>query len=88
MVTVTDHAIHRLEDKLETQPEGFAVRMKIKNGRVKFRPDTQQEGDVVVSHKGRSVLFMAAEIADKVSKRTLGVVTTEAGQRLRFVPSA
>ena len=87
MVNVTDPAIHRLQDKLEMQPEGFAVRMTVKNGRVKFRPDTHQEGDVVVSHEGRSVLFMTADIADKVSKRTLGVVSTEDGKRLRFVPS-
>jgi len=88
MVTVTEHAISRLQSKLNRQPEGTAVRMTIKAGRVKFRPDTEQQGDVVISHDGQSVLFMAADTARRVSKRTLDVVKTEAGKRLRFVPSA
>lgn len=88
MVTITENAISRLQRSLKRQPDGTAVRMSIKDGRVKFRRDTEQEGDVVFTHDGRSVLFMAADTARRVSKRTLDVVTTEAGKRLRFVPSA
>jgi Fe-S cluster assembly iron-binding protein IscA len=88
MITVTKHAFSRLQRKLNRQPEGTAVRMTVKDGRVKFRPDTEQQGDVVISHAGRSVLFMEAETAQKVSRRTLDSVKTDTGKRLRFVPTA
>lgn len=88
MVKVTDHAISRLQRKLKRQPDGTAVRMTVKGGRVRFRPDTEQQGDVVFSHEDRSVLLIAADTARRVSKRTLDVIETEAGQRLRFVRTA
>lgn len=88
MVTITEKAISRLRRRVKRQPDGTAVRMTITDGRVRFRPDTEQEGDVVVKHDGRSLLFMAADTAFRVSKRTLDFIPTEAGKRLRFVPSA
>ncbi|MEO2014446.1 MAG: hypothetical protein ABGZ53_08720 [Fuerstiella sp.] len=87
MVTITEKAFARLQRKLRRHPDGVAVRMTAKDGRVKFQSDTEQNGDVVFTHGGRLVLVMAADTARRVSKRTLDVVATENGKRLRFVPS-
>ncbi len=88
MVTVTQPAILRLQRKHKRQPDGTSVRMTAKDGHGKFRPDTQQEGDLVFSHDGRSVLVIAAGTARRVARKTLDVVKTVAGKRLRFVPTA
>ncbi len=85
MVTITATAYSRLHGKLKAQPEGTAVRMTVKNGHVKFRPDTEQKGDVVFAHRGQSVLLLAPSTARQISRRTLDVVTTAEGDRLRFV---
>jgi Fe-S cluster assembly iron-binding protein IscA len=84
MVKITPTAITRLHGKLESQPEGTAVRMTVKNGHVRFRPDTQRKGDLVFQHKGQSVLLIGASTARQTSKRTLDVVKTADGNRLRF----
>lgn len=88
MVTLTENAISRLQRKVRRQPDGTAIRMSIKHGRVRFRPDTEQDADVVVTHGGQSILLMAADTAQRVSQRTLDFLPTEAGKRLRFRPSA
>jgi len=87
MITITENAFSRLQRKLKSQPSGTAVRMTVKNGHVKFRPDTEQKGDVVFAHGGQSVLLMAADTARRIAKRTLDAVKTVDGKRLRFVPS-
>ena len=84
MVKITPTAITRLHGKLESQPEGTAVRMTVKNGHVRFRPDTERKGDIVFHHQGQSVLLVGAATARQTSKRTLDVVTTADGNRLRF----
>ncbi len=84
MVKVTATAFSRLQRKLKRQPEGIAVRITVKNGHVKFRPDTEQKGDVVFAHRGQSVLLVGAETAAKISHRTLDVIKTVDGDRLRF----
>ncbi len=87
MVTVTATAFSRLQRKLRSQPDGTAVRITVKDGHVKFRPDTEQTGDVVFAHRGHSVLLVAADTAERISTRTLDVVKTADGERLRFVRS-
>lgn len=87
MVTITEKAYSRLQRKLKRHPDGIAVRMTVKDGRVRFQPDAEQKGDVVFTHGGQSVLLMAADTARRVSKRTLDVVKTDDGKRIRFVPS-
>lgn len=84
---ITTAAFSRLKSKLRGQPTGTAVRIAFRDGQVTFRPDTKQEGDLVFAHRGRSMLLVASEAADRVASRTLGVVETTAGQRLRFVSS-
>ena len=85
MVTITATAFSRLHGKLKAQPEGTAVRMTVKNGHVRFRPDIQHKGDVVFAHGGQSVLLIAPSTARRVSRRTLDVIKTADGDRLRFV---
>jgi hypothetical protein len=55
---------------------------------VQFRPDTEQNGDVVFSQSGQTLLLVGAETAEHISNRTLGVVKTVEGDRLRFVRPA
>ena len=85
MMKITATAFSRLKRKLRRQPEGTAVRITLLDGMVTFRPDTEQKGDVVFAHRGQSILVVAAETAHKIASRTLDVVETAAGERLRFV---
>ena len=87
MFTITATAYSRLKLKLKRQPEGTAVRITVPDGLVQFRPDTEQKGDVVFAHRGRSLLIAAAETAGRIAHRTLDVVETQDGDRLRFVRS-
>lgn len=82
---ITATAFSRLKHKLRRQPEGTAVRIAFMDGQVTFRPDTEQKGDVVFAHRGQSILLVAADTAQKIATRTLDVVETAAGNRLRFV---
>ncbi|MFO0998862.1 MAG: hypothetical protein U0936_00855 [Planctomycetaceae bacterium] len=84
MVKVTATAFSRLKRKLRRQPEGIAVRITLKNGHVEFRPDKEQTGDVVFAHRGQSVLLVGTDTADKIARKTLDVVKTADGDRLRF----
>ena len=84
MVKVTAMAFSRLKRKLRRQPEGIAVRITMENGHVEFRPDKEQTGDVVFAHRGQSVLLVGTETADKIARKTLDVVKTADGDRLRF----
>jgi Fe-S cluster assembly iron-binding protein IscA len=88
MVKVTNTALLRLKRKLKRQPEGVAVRITVHDGHVQFRPDTEQNGDVVFSQSGQTLLLVGAETAEHISNRTLGVVKTVEGDRLRFVRPA
>ena len=85
MVTVTATAYSRLKRKLKRQPEGTAVRITVQDGHVQFRPDTEQKGDVVFAERGRSLLLVGVETAGRIANRTLDVVETRNGGRLRFV---
>lgn len=85
MVKVTNTAMSRLKRKLKRQPEGVAVRITVRDGHVQFRPDTEQTGDVVFSQSGRSLLLVGLETAKHIANRTLDVVRTVKGDRLRFV---
>ena len=87
MVKVTNTAFSRLKHKLRRQPDGTSVRLTVEDGHVTFRPGTEQKGDVVFAHRGHSILVMAADTADRISTRTLDVVKTIDGARLRFVRS-
>jgi Fe-S cluster assembly iron-binding protein IscA len=82
---ITAAAFSRLKLKLRGQPEGTAVRIKLEDGLVTFRPDMKKEGDVVFAHRGQSVLVVAPDTAQRIDARTLDVVETTAGDRLRFV---
>jgi Fe-S cluster assembly iron-binding protein IscA len=88
MVKVTETALSRLKRKLKRQPEGVAVRITVQDGHVQFRPDTEQKGDVVFAQSGQSLLLVGLETAERIAHRTLDVVKTIKGNRLRFVPTA
>ena len=88
MVKVTETALTRLKRKLKRQPEGIAVRITVVNGHVQFRPDTEQKGDVVFAQSGQSLLLVGLDTAERISHRTLDVVKTEKGDRLRFARTA
>jgi len=88
MVKVTNTALSRLKRKLKRQPEGVAVRITVQDGHVQFRPDTEQTGDLVFSQSGRSLLLVGTETAEHITNRTLDVVRTVEGDRLRFVRPA
>lgn len=81
---ITAAAFSRLRFKLRGQPRGTAVRMELEDGLVTFRPDTEQDGDVMYAHGGRLLLVVAADTARRTAARTLDVVETAAGDRLRF----
>lgn len=88
MVKITATAFSRLKRKLKSQPKGTAVRITIEDGYVQFRPDTEQKGDVVFADHGRSLLLVTSETAKRIAHRTLDVVETKDGDRLRFVRPA
>jgi Fe-S cluster assembly iron-binding protein IscA len=88
MIHVTATAFSRLKQKLRRQPEGIAVRITVEDGVVQFRPDCEQTGDVVLSHKGKSLLLVSEETAKRTANKVLDVVEIDGGQRLRFVRSA
>ena len=88
MVKVTETALLRLKRKLEQQPDGVAVRITVEDGHVQFRPDTKQKGDLVFARSGQLLLLVGLESAKHIENRTLGVVKTAAGDRLRFVRPA
>lgn len=88
MIQVTATAFSRLKQKLRRQPEGIAVRITVEDGHVQFRPDSEQKGDVILSHRGQSLLLVGVETAERLANRVLGVVETQDGARLRFVRSA
>ena len=85
---VTETALLRLKRKLEQQPDGVAVRITVEDGHVQFRPDTKQKGDLVFARSGQLLLLVGLETAKHIANRTLGVVKTAAGDRLRFVRPA
>lgn len=82
---ITVAAFSRLRLKLRSQPKGTAVRIAVDEGLVTFRPDTEQVGDMVFAHGGKSLLVVASDTARRLASRTLDVVETAAGDRLRFV---
>jgi len=88
MVKVTETALSRLKRKLKGQSEGVAVRITVEDGHVQSRPDTEQTGDVVFTRSGQSVLLVGLETAKHITNRTLDVVKTIKGDRLRFVRTA
>jgi Fe-S cluster assembly iron-binding protein IscA len=88
MVKVTNTALLRLKRKLKRQPVGVAVRNTVEDGHVQFRPDTEQTGDVVFARSGQSLLLVGLETAKQIANRTLDVVKTLDGDRLRFVRPA
>ena len=88
MVKVTETALSRLKRKLKRQPAGVAVRITVEDGHVQFRPDTEQKGDVVFARSGQSLLLVGLETAQRIANRTLDVVKTLDGDRLRFVRPA
>ena len=85
MVTITATAYSRLKRKLKRQPEGTAVRITVTDGLVQFRNDTEQKGDVVFAQRGRSLLLVGADTVGRIANRTLDVVETREGGRVRFV---
>lgn len=85
MVKITETAYSRLADKLTNQPEGVAVRITVRKGRVRFRPSRQQEGDTVFQHAGQSLLLVGNKTSRRIANRTLDTVSTTEGDRLRFV---
>ncbi|MFN9717375.1 MAG: hypothetical protein ACK58L_01695 [Planctomycetota bacterium] len=82
---ITAAAFSRLKFKLRGQPKGTTVRMEFEDGLVTFRPDTEQDGDVMFAHGGRLLLVVASDTARRIASRTLDVVETSSGDRLRFV---
>ena len=83
-MNVTQDAYSRLSKKLADRPDHVAVRILLRDGRVKFRPSTPRPGDEVFCHEGRVVLVLSEHVAQHFGNRTLDVRPTHAGPRLRF----
>lgn len=84
MLAVTQVARERLLEMLAPHPDEVAVRIVCRKGRIKLRRSTQQSGDEVFEHDGRTVLLLDEDVAAQLEGRTLDVRKTQDGPRLRF----
>ena len=88
MVTITAPAYVRLAGRRTRQANGLGCRVTVTNGHVQFRADQPQHGDLVFEHEGQSVLMISSSTATLLTSHVLDVVTTDVGDRLRFVRQA
>ena len=86
MVDATPAACSRLSTMLDGYADDIAVRVSIRNRRLKTRADKLQPGDSVIEHQGRAVLLMDKSASRRLRNRTLDVRKTENGPKLRFRP--
>ncbi|MEX2287595.1 MAG: hypothetical protein WD648_10935 [Planctomycetaceae bacterium] len=84
MLTITPTAYARLSKQLVDRPDDVAVRIILREGRVKFRRGRHRTGDTVFNHEGRPVLLVGQRTAKKIGNRTLDALETVDGQRLRL----
>lgn len=86
MLIVTRAARARLLSKLDRRKAAEDVSMRFarkKNG-WRLRTDTARPGDTTFTHRGRSVLLVAAGVSRVMQKMRLDVEATERGPRLKL----
>lgn len=84
MLTVTEPATARLNEMLGGGRTDTAVRIFVRDGRLRARRDRQRPGDTTFGDGRRTLLILGRRMSRRLDAMTLETRATKKGPRLRL----